>query len=156
MAEPAAPEASDVFLSYHRGDSDWVVTLKKALERKGVKVWFDRDQVRPGDRFVEVLERALQSVGSVVSVVSPGSLRSAWVREEYDQAVIRSNREPGRFRLIPVLIGDAEPPPFLGSRDWVDFRDPATFAQSVDQLVFGITGRRSGASEDGAAVILHA
>jgi len=127
----------DAFLSYHSGDADWVATLKAALESKGVRVWIDSEQIRPGDLFPDTLARAIGAVQCVVLILSPGSVQSAWVAEEFNLALAR------RCRVIGVLIDDVEPPGFLEGRTWLDFRDPAQFAASVDQLVFGIRGERS-------------
>ena len=41
-----------------------------------------------------------------------------------------------------MVIDDAEAPGFLANRDWVDFPDATAFAHSLDELVFGITGRK--------------
>lgn len=151
MDTSAAPDTFDAFLSYHSGDAEWVIALKKALEAKHVRVWLDRDQIRPGDRFVAVLEDAMTKVGTVVVVVSPGALHSSWVQDEYHRALTLSNTGPRALRLIAVLVGDVEPPGFLANRDWVDFRDPSRFAERLDELVFGITGHRAGPAGGGAA-----
>jgi hypothetical protein len=127
----------DAFLSYHSGDADWVAALKAALESKGVRVWIDSEQIRPGDLFPDTLARAIGAVQCVVLILSPGSVQSAWVAEEFNLALAR------RCRVIGALIDEVEPPGFLEGRSWVDFRDPAQFAGSVDQLVFGIRGQRS-------------
>lgn len=129
--------AFDAFLSYHSGDADWVESLKIALEAKGVRVWLDREQIRPGDRFPGALARAIGGVQCVILVLSPGSVASAWVEEEFNLALAR------RCRVIGALIDDVEPPGFLEGRTWVDFRDQAQFAASLDQLVFGIRGERA-------------
>jgi hypothetical protein len=136
VAPPVVPAPFDVFLSYHSGDAAWVATVKTALESKGVRVWIDSEQLRPGDLFPRALAGAIGSVSCVVLVLSRGSVGSPWVEEEYSLALVH------RCRVVPVLIDDVEPPGFLRGRTWVDFRDPARFAASVDELVFGITGRR--------------
>ena len=136
MPDSSAP-SFDVFLSYHSGDADWVEALKTALEAKGIRVWIDSEQIRPGDLFPGALARAIGGVQCVVLVLSPGSVASTWVEEEFNLALAR------RSRLIGALIDDVEPPGFLEGRTWVDFRDPAQFAAGVDQLVFGIRGERS-------------
>lgn len=136
MPESSRP-AFDVFLSYHSGDADWVETLKAALEAKQIRVWIDREQIRPGDLFPGTLARAIGAVQCVVLVLSPGSVASVWVEEEFNLALAR------RCRIIGALIDDVEPPGFLEGRTWVDFRDPGQFAASIDQLVFGIRGERS-------------
>jgi hypothetical protein len=124
----------DVFLSYHSGDAEWVGTLRSNLAARGIRVWLDSEQIRPGDQFPGALARAIGSVRSVVLVLSPGSAASTWVEEEYNLALAR------RCHIVAVLIDEVEPPGFLAGRTWVDFRDPAEFASSLDQLVFGITG----------------
>jgi len=99
-------------------------------------VWIDSEQLRPGDLFPGALARAIGSVRCVVLVLSRGSLASAWVEEEYSLALAH------RRQVVPVLMDDVEPPGFLRGRTWVDFRDPERFEAAVDELVFGITGRR--------------
>lgn len=135
----------DVFLSYHSGDSEWVGRLKERLVADGLRVWLDSEQIRPGDRFPGALASAIDQVTSVIVVLSPGSVASPWVEEEFNLALAK------RRRVIAALIDDAEPPGFLQGRTWVDFRDPAAFDSSLAQLVYGITGRRDGSHVDGAA-----
>jgi hypothetical protein len=131
------PSPFDVFLSYHSGDADWVATLKSRLEAKGIRVWIDTEQIRPGNLFPGTLARAIGDVRSVVIVLSPGSLASAWVEEEYNLALAK------RCRIIAALVDDVEPPGFLAGRTWVDFRDDAAFDTGLEQLVYGITGERA-------------
>jgi hypothetical protein len=146
VIDVAAPEDAaqfDVFLSYQSGDAEWVAGLKNALEAKGIRVWIDQDQIRPGDLFIDALERGIRSSRCVALIVSPASVRSPWVREEYNRALTLSHTAGWELRLIPVLLRDAELPGFLASRSWVDFRDPSRYPESVDRLAFGITGKRA-------------
>ena len=140
MTSTSADTSFDVFLSYHSGDSEWVSQLKGDLVSKGIRVWLDSEQIRPGDRFPGALARAIDQVSSIIVVLSPGSVASPWVEEEFNLALAK------RRRVIAVLIEEVEPPGFLQGRTWVDFRDPATFEASVEQLVFGITGSRAAGS----------
>ena len=141
MTSSHAVPPFDAFLSYHSGDEDWVARLKAALESEGIRVWLDSEQIRPGDRFPGALARAIGSVRCVVLVLSPGSVASRWVEEEYHLALARG------CHVLAAVIDDVEPPGFLAGRTWVDFRDDAQFAASLDHLIFGITGKRQG---DGA------
>lgn len=138
MTSTEAGPSFDAFLSYHSGDSDWVARLRKGLESKGVRVWLDSEQIRPGDRFPGALARAIGDVRSVIVILSRGSLQSPWVEEEYSLALAR------RCHVIAALIDDVEAPGFVEGRTWVDFRDEAEFEASLDHLVFGITGQRAG------------
>jgi hypothetical protein len=131
----------DVFLSYKSEDHPWVDSLKGALQQRGVRVWLDKDEIRPGDRFVWAIEHGLDTSRAVALVVTPESLASGWVADEYSRAVTLSNQ--GQLQLIPVVLRDAKLPGFLSNRQHVDFRDPSAFDQAVDRLIWpGITGKR--------------
>ena len=132
----------DVFLCYHSVDTAWVARLKTALEDKGVKVWLDSEQILPGDRFAEALERGLQASRSVALIVSAGSLHSNWVNDEYYRALGLANASSHGLRLIPVLIESVSLPGFLSTRSWADFRDPSRFDESLVRLYRGITSTR--------------
>jgi hypothetical protein len=138
---PAAPAEFDVFLSHHSGDKPWVIFLKSALAARGVRVWLDRDEIRPGDLFIDALEQGIQRSQAVALIVSPESMTSAWVREEYQRALVLANSTAG-LRLIPCVLRNASLPGFMANRHWVDFRDPKAFEEKVDELCWGITGSR--------------
>ncbi len=140
------PKRFDLFLSHHSVDKPWVLRLKSALDERGLTVWLDRDEIRPGDLFVRALERGLQESRAVALVASPESLRSGWVQEEYSRALALSHSADHRVQLIPVLLRDVELPGFLANRNWVDFRDDAVFEQSLDKLIWGATGKKPNTS----------
>jgi hypothetical protein len=132
----------DVFLSHSSADKPWVIKLKDDLLHYGVSVWLDKDEIRPGDLFGKALEQALDSSQAVALVVSPEAINSGWVEEEYYRALSLAKDKQTPVQIIPVILRDAELPGFLQSRNWVDFRDETTYAESVRKLVWGITGRK--------------
>ena len=134
--------AFDVFLSHNSVDKPWVIDLKDALEARGLRVWLDQDEIRPGDLFVGALEKGLKESRCVVLVVSPEAVASEWVTEEYARAVTLTKKKGNPLQLIPAILRDAELPGFLQSRNWVDFREGSEFEDSLDRLVWGITGEK--------------
>jgi hypothetical protein len=134
----------DVFLSHSSLDKAWVSQLKDDLLRYGVSVWLDRDEIRPGDLFVDALEQALDQCRAVALIVSPASLKSGWVKEEYHRALSLTQDKQTPLQLIPVILHEAEPPGFLKNRSWIDFREKSAYADNVWRLVWGITGRKPG------------
>jgi hypothetical protein len=132
----------DVFLSYSSKDKIWVNRLKEALQNQGLKVWLDHDQIRPGELFAGVLERGLEESKAVALIVSPESMESGWVEEEYARVLSLVQHKQQPLQLIPVILRKAEIPGFLASRQWVDFREESLFTQSLEQLIWGITGKR--------------
>jgi len=135
-------ETFDVFISYGHQDHAWVHTLAENLHRAGLDVFLDAWEVVPGDVVVHQLERGLLSARNGILVVSPASVGRPWVQQEY--AVMVERAVAGEQRLIPVLLGDVEVPPFAAARLWVDFRgaDGPEYQRRVDRLVAALRGER--------------
>jgi hypothetical protein len=134
----------DVFVSYGHEDAAWVRVLAGNLHRAGFDVFLDEWELVGGDRVTGRLEEAIRSSVNGILVVSPHALSRPWVREEYEALLHQAVQDPGR-RLIPVLYADAELPPFLATRLWVDFRGAATtgpeYQARLGELVRYLRGR---------------
>jgi hypothetical protein len=132
----------DVFISYGHQDQAWVRTLAENLYRAGLEVFYDEWEISPGDVLVHRLDEGIRTSRSGILVVSPASLARPWVMEEY--AAMLTRAVAGQQRLIPVLFGESELPPFLASRVWVDFRhaDGPEYDRRVTQLVAALRGER--------------
>lgn len=130
----------DIFISYRSTDSVEAERLRDALEARGVRVWLDKDEIRPGDRFAEALENGLATSRAVGLLATSESIESNWVKNEYYRALSLSTA--GELQLIPLLFGHAELPGFLKDRTWINFQD-GEYQRNVDKLVWpGITGRQ--------------
>jgi hypothetical protein len=138
---PSVP-TFDVFLSHSSVDNPWVIQLKDALQRYGVSVWLDRDEIRPGDLFVKALETGLEQSWAVALIVSPEAIASGWLEEEYARAMSLAQNKQRPLQLIPVLLRDSTVPGFLQGRHLVDFRDERAYDQKVWELAWGITGQK--------------
>jgi hypothetical protein len=121
----ATKKKFDVFLSHNSKDKPWVFDLKNTLQTCGIKVWLDKDEIRPGDLFAETLERGIKESKAVALVISPDAMNSGWVKAEYYRALSLATNN--QLQLIPVLYKQAEIPGFLQDRNWVDFSDEAKY-----------------------------
>src|SRR5215472_8763528 len=92
---------SDVFLSYKSEDHLWVDNLKVSLQKRGVSVWLDKDSIRPGDIFAQALENGILNSRAVAIIVTPQSMKSKWVQEEYYRALSLANKN--KSNIIPCL-----------------------------------------------------
>jgi hypothetical protein len=97
---------ADVFLSYARSDRSVAAEVAGSLEHAGFTVWWDRE-IRAGTDFALEIDREIAAARAVVVLWSDASQQSAWVRDEGGYARDRN-------KLIPICLGDAEPP--LGFR----------------------------------------
>lgn len=103
---------NSVFLSYSREDRVRALLVVKALEARGMIVWWD-GLIEEGHSFSEEIEGALDSANAVVVLWSARSVRSHWVRDE-------ASRGLRRGRLVPVSIDGSEPPLGFGQVHYAD------------------------------------
>jgi hypothetical protein len=136
MAEPY-----DVFISYARADAEHVRRLAESLHNAGLKVFFDEWEIGPGDVLVHKLDQGLNSRNGVLCV-TPTALSRPWVLEEYAALVTQAVER--KLQLIPVLLINAELPPLLASRVWVDLRtaDGPEYDREVRKLIAILKGER--------------
>ena len=137
-------ERYHAFLSYARADAEAVRRLAENLHRLGVDLFFDEWEIAAGDVLVHQLDRGLLESRDGVLAVTPTALSRPWVQAEY-AALTQRAVEQGR-RLIPVLLVDAEMPPLLASRVWVDLRhaDGPEYDEEVRKLAALLRGERPG------------
>jgi len=116
-----ADQTWDVFISYAHKDADWVQNLADNLYQADFEVFIDSWEIAPGDVLVHKIDEGILKSKTGILVVSPEALSRPWVLEEY--AAMMNRAVEGKQRLIPVLLADAEMPPLLASRIWIDFRN---------------------------------
>jgi TIR domain/SIR2-like domain len=102
-------EPGAVFLSYASGDWPAVEKLKTALEQVGVDVFFDRDELHPGNEWEGKLRRSIHQCSLFVPVISQQTLtpNRRFFRVEWnlalEEAQMASFSSEEAF-LLPVLI----------------------------------------------------
>src|ERR1700722_16088479 len=110
-----------IFLSHSGRDTEAARSLKQRLisgpdaVAAGLKVWFDKDDLRPGQLWQPQIEKAISDATAfLVYVGSTGILN--WVETEVRAALSRAVTDKN-FLFIPVLSGDASTaallPPFV-------------------------------------------
>ncbi|MGA5035687.1 tetratricopeptide repeat protein [Streptomyces capoamus] len=146
----------DAFVSYAHEDEPWAKTLAENLHRLGLDVWLDQWELVGGERVASRLQDGLATAGAVVAVVSRHWVESGWCGEEFDAAVAAAVKRGQR--LIPVLVGEVELPPFIASRLYIDFRyvaSPAEYGVRVRQVERAVRGLSSAQRpERGGALVV--
>src|SRR5262249_40155322 len=136
----ADTEAFDVFLSYDRTDAASVSSIAEILRGRGLKVFFDRDYLAPGQPWPDLLEKNLRACKSAAICLGPQGL-GPWQKREQYVALDRQTRE-SEFPVIPLLLPGAKDPPlgFLRLQTWVDFRASLGDQAAMDCLTAAIRG----------------
>ena len=93
----------NVFISYnHAGEAKSAISkLSSDLEKLGMKVWLDRNEIKLGDSIPTAIANGLEQASHVLAVVGPNDKQSAWATEE-----LKMVRAKGK-RIIPVMVNNA-------------------------------------------------
>lgn len=67
-------EKRRVFISHSARDADWARSFAQALKERGVTVWFDEFDVRPGESVRDGLETGLRSSDVLVTLLDAESI----------------------------------------------------------------------------------
>ena len=136
-----------VFLSHNSKDKPTVKQLGIELKQRGLNVWLDEWELRPGLSWQDALEDIIQTCGSAaVCVAGNGIGPSGRPRDESPARRFINEKKSGNIvPVIPVLLpgapADVKLPIFLEGFTWVDLRGGLT-KDGLDKLVWGITGTK--------------
>lgn len=137
----------DVFLSHNSKDKQAVETLGKALKERGLSVWFDKWELRPGLTWQDALEKIVTGCKSA-AVCFGSSGVGPWEEPEMQALLSRfvNGKKIGNVvPIIPVLLPgapkDVKLPLFLEAFTWVDLRNGLT-EECLERLEWGITGKK--------------
>lgn len=133
----------DVFLAHNHADKPDVETVHRELQRRGLKPWLDKEEIRPGSLFADVIERAIHNVKAAAIFIGPAGLgrwQAMELRAFIDKCVEHN------IPVIPVLLPGIEEIPselhFLKQLHGVSFQEHVEESLPLEQLHWGITGHR--------------
>jgi hypothetical protein len=75
------------FVSYSRQTLYFTEALVLALQKAGIHIWFDLQQLKPGCNWSAEIQDGLKDCDGIILVISQASLRSPYVADEWEGAV---------------------------------------------------------------------
>ena len=136
-----------LFLSHAGSDTAAAAELKSrilatpAAKKSGLKIWFDKDDLVPGDNWQAALEDAIQNKATAFAVYVNNNGVVNWVEREVRLALSRATGQ-NAISFIPVLAKDSGGgkalPAFAAQHHAV--RDPLNNADEFQKLLGAITG----------------
>jgi hypothetical protein len=127
----------DVFLSHAGADTQAARQLVEILRRNGLDVWFDKDNLQPGDPWMATLERAISDASAMIVYIGGLGIQT-WVDREVRFGLVRNTQGREAFSFIPVLGEGADPatlPPFVQQHQFVDLRDRQRAPEQIQRLI---------------------
>jgi hypothetical protein len=133
--EGAVPQREyDLFVIYDEVDRPNVEVLVSALEKRGIKVWFDRRSLIPGVPWQAQLEAAIKATKFVLVFLGSKGF-NPWEQAAYTVVLTHVSEHPA-VRVIPALGPGATPdkiPLFLQRFQYIDLRD--ALPDKIDEIV---------------------
>ncbi len=91
------PQTYDVFLSYPPKGRDWARQVAERLQKQGFTVWFDEEQIKPGDEWGPKTLEGLTHSTNIVFLVDADAAKSNNMGLELGVALGQGKR------IIPVV-----------------------------------------------------
>ena len=147
-----AERSKDIFMSYGREDGvrEFARELKTDLERNGVSVWLDVDDIPTGSDFHVEIGVALNSCRALVSILTKKYVHSRYCKGEL---YVANSREK---ILLPVIYEDgwdegeegAGVNYIVAAYNWAFFRpNKDDYKSSLEKLVHGIKLKLGGGTD---------
>lgn len=125
-----------VFISHAHQDSDFAQRLAADLRDAGLRVWVAPDSIRPGEKWVEAINRGLDESGVLLAIMSPSAVASRWVQAEIAAAIELESK--GSLRFVPVEFAPASLPVLWQAYQAVSFR--RDYNEGLSTLVSHLSG----------------
>jgi hypothetical protein len=132
------------FISYSSKNRDFAERLHADLQAKGVRCWFDQEDLKIGERFRQRIDTAIRVHDKLMLVLTEHSLASDWVESEVEAALDREGREK-RIVLFPIRLDEAvlESPVAWASHvkrtrhigDFCGWKDHDSYQRAFDRLL---------------------
>ncbi|KST64922.1 toll/interleukin-1 receptor domain-containing protein [Mastigocoleus testarum] len=141
----SSPESSDfdVFLAHNSSDKPQVEAVATELRQRGIKYWLDKEQIPPGRWFQYVIQEAIPNVKSAAIFIGVNAV-GKWQKLELRSFINRCVEAD--IPVIPVLLPGVNKIPenlvFLQEFSWVKFSQSINEKEALDNLEWGITGKR--------------
>jgi hypothetical protein len=139
-------DPSTAFVSYSREDLEFVRRLATDLKAKGAKVWMDKLDIRPGQRWEVEVENALNDCSRMLAILSPASVASKNVLAEAAYAI-----DEGK-EVIPVLYCECKIPFRLRPFQYADFR--TDYGVGMVELLASLNGEQDSATREAPLAVV--
>ena len=124
------------FLSHAREDANFVRDLSSRLLQDGVLAWFDEKDLLPGDDWKQKIDDAIERSDFVLVFLSSVSVaKTGYFQRELKYALDQHQLRPeGPRYIIPIIIGDCQPPSSLGGIHWLRADEPEWYERLTRAL----------------------
>lgn len=126
-----------IFISHSHVDNEFGIRLYDDLLRvleKGDTVWYDRKELKLGDRWQKKIKEQLAKSNVFILLMSRAARKSGWVNHELEEAINRT--VAGRGKLFIIYCDDCSPVKSLETHfQSITCKYPQDYKQTLDCII---------------------
>ena len=147
----------DVFISYSRGDGAFIERLNDFLTGSGVSTWFDRRNLRPGQKWEEIIADEIPTARIFLTCLSATAQdERGYFHVEKQLAAQAAMRVPSeQLFIVPVLLGECSLPRELRQYHTVNLVESGAIESLLSSLTEAL-GRNVSVAPDAIADLRNA
>lgn len=124
----------DIYLAYTDNDKAWTKSLFNSLTRKGYRVFFDKENIKPGENIWEKTFNALLSSKQIAFVISKNAVSSNWEKLEIIAEIWLDILKRKKKSLIITLSESRIPAIIKKSSKIIDAQEDSELEDVVDEI----------------------
>lgn len=111
-----------VFLSYSTKDEHIAEKIASGLQALDFRVWYAKWSIAPGEFIYQKIEDGLAQNDILLILLSPDSVKSRWVEQELNTALLR-HLSGQNVAILPVIVDKCEIPNALQNIKYIDLSE---------------------------------
>lgn len=121
-------------MSHSSKDKSFAQMLSNDLKKRGIQVWIDEAELKPGDSIIQKISDVILNVDYVGVILSPSSVKSDWVRKEISIAMSLEIKGKN-IEVIPLLYKPCDIPIILRDKLYADFTQKGQYNIVLSNLL---------------------
>src|SRR5882672_3003253 len=111
---------SYAFISHAvKADGAFAKRLATDLRARKLRVWKAPESIKPGERWAEAIEAAVETCDTMLTVLTPEAVQSRWVSTEMSMAIEREHE--GKMTVVPLDLRACKVPRMWGQYQRISF-----------------------------------
>ena len=117
---PTKRNMPKLFLSHSSKDKEFARKIAKDLVKNGFEVWFDEWEIMVGESISQKIEKGLEDSDFVAVLLSSNSVKSGWVKKEWQSRIGKEAKEK-KVHILPLKLEQCIFPNLLVDKKYADF-----------------------------------
>lgn len=129
-----------VFLSHSSQDKKVVDEFFNELQKSNIKVWYDREEIVPGDSITSKINEGLHNSDIGIIFLSENFLskKSGWTESECNYFIHQRMRMNKKFIVVNLGIDFSDIPPLLQDYRYIDYTNDNAIQETISAILVQI------------------